>query len=103
MPNIFTGDTVRVKAAFRDWAPEGQQGALIDPDGNAATATIYNSEQKVLSTGAAIREGLGSYYYDWTAPSKEGIYFVEFKGLFSTLPQLAREKYTVRFRPVVES
>ena len=99
MSHIFTGDTVRVKAAFRDWAPTGSTGALIDPDGQAATITVYDSEGNQLSTGNSIRESVGSYYYDWTSPVTEGVFYFEFKGLFSLAPQIARQKFTVRFRP----
>lgn len=99
MSHTFTGDTVRIKAAFRDWAPPGSTGNLIDPDGNNVTIVVYDSDAFVKDTGVAVREGTGSYYYDWTAPNVEGIYFFEFKGLFSSQPQIARKKFVVRFRP----
>lgn len=99
MSHTFTGDTVRVKATFRDWAPAGSTGNLVDPDGNAVTIFVYDSDGIQKSTGSAIREGTGSYYYDWVAPLIEGIYYFEFKGLFNTQPQIARKKFAVKFRP----
>lgn len=99
MATIFTGDTVRIKATFRDWAPEGQTGALVDPDASEASVTIYDGDLNVLTTGAAIRESLGVYYYDWTTPATEGNYFFEFKGMFSLKPQLTRQKFTIKFKP----
>lgn len=99
MSHIFNGDTVRVKATFRDWAPANSVGALIDPDGQAATIAVYDSEMNQLETGNAVRESVGSFYFDWTSPQDEGTFFFEFKGLFNTKPQIARHKFTVRFRP----
>lgn len=98
MAHIFTGDTVRVKATFRDYAPEGQTGALADPDGNVATIKIYDVDSNEIDSGSAIRESAGLYRYDWTAPD-EGVYYIEFKGVFGGKPQLARMKLQVRFRP----
>lgn len=104
MSNTYTGDTTRVKAAFRDWAPAGSTGALIDPDNQTVTITVWDAEaSRKIETGTATRESTGSYYYDWVSPITEGIYYFEFKGLFSTQPQIARKKFTVRFRPEKEA
>lgn len=96
---VFTGDTIRVQASFRDWSPDGVSGALVDPDSNVASVAVFDSELTSVSTGTATRQSVGVYTYDWTVPVTEGTYFFEFKGLFSTKPQLTRQKFSVKFKP----
>lgn len=99
MSHIFSGDTIRVKATFRDWAATGQTGALVDPDSNTATVKVFDSELTEVLSGTATRESQGVYYFDWTVPTTEGGYYFEYKGLFSAKPQISRQKYTVKFKP----
>lgn len=99
MSHIFTTDTKRFQATFTDYAPEGETGDVIDADSDAVTVTIYNGDQVSIATGTATRSGVGVYYYDWTAPSTSGTYYIEFKGLFLTKPQLERVKVKVKFKP----
>lgn len=100
MATYFTGDTIRVKMTFTDRVPEGDPpGAAVDPDSNAVTVTIYNSDFQKVTTASASRQGTGIYFYDWTMPLVPGTYYVEFKGLFSTYPELNRVKFSVKERP----
>ena len=96
MAHIFTNDTVRIKATFKDF-----DQVAIDPDGQTATFKVYDFERTVLETFTAVRDGVGLYHYDWTVPDIEGTYFVEFKGEFSGAPQLTRQKFAVKFKPDV--
>lgn len=96
----FTGDTIRVRSTFTDRVPEGDPaGPVVDPDSNTVTVTIYDSDFQKIKTDTASRENTGIYFYDWIMPSVSGIYYVEFKGLFSTYPELNRKKFTVKERP----
>lgn len=99
MSHILTGTTITPTATIRDKADLGEDGPLVDPDGNTVTVTVYDSANKVVETGAATRESLGVFYYNWTTPTKQGIYFVEFKCTFAGKPELQRKRYTVKFRP----
>lgn len=93
---IYIGDTITFTAVFKD-----TNLAAVDPDGNAATFTVYNNETLAqVTTAAATRTSLGNYKYDWTVPDGEGvIYILEMKGLFSSKPQLKRLKAKAKFRP----
>jgi uncharacterized protein YfaS (alpha-2-macroglobulin family) len=93
---IFTEDTARVRGTFKDY-----DEVLADPDGNVVDITIYKPDLTVLTTDTASRSSAGSYYYDWTTPSDEGTYIVEFKGEFAGYPQLSRKKFKLKFKPVV--
>jgi len=99
---VLSGDTIRLKVSFRDYAIPPAVGALVDPDDNEAIWTLYDIDENELSTGTGTRESLGVYYSDWTAPaSDEDVsYWFEFKGLFNEKPQLKRVKLTVRFGSV---
>lgn len=93
---IYIGDTVKFRAEFRD-----ENDALIDPDGSAATATIYNFETlATVTTGAATRLSQGIYIFQWTVPAGDGVqYIFEMKGLFTALPELKRIRVKAKFRP----
>lgn len=96
---VFTGDTKTVRANFTNKVTEdAASGPLIDSDDQTVSVTIYNSEEASIEVGAATRVSQGVYEYDWTAPSEPGSYWVEFKGLFNTEPQLARRKFSVKFK-----
>ncbi len=96
---VFSGDTIRVKATFRDYAIPPATGALADPDSQETSWTVYNSEGTSIETGSGERDSLGVYHYDWTVPLDPGFYYFEFLGEFGSKPQLSRTKITVRFRP----
>lgn len=93
---VRTGDTSTFQAAFKD-----PNQALIDPDSNDATFTVYYDETGVLIASYTMtRVSQGVYTYDWLIPSDDGVtYIVEMKGLFSTKPQLQRMKVKAKFRP----
>jgi hypothetical protein len=94
---IAIGDTITFRAEFRDTS-----NALVDPDGSAATFTVYNNETlaKVVNAQSATRVSTGVYTYDWLVPDGDGtVYVLEMKGLFSTKPQLKRKKAKAKFRP----
>ena len=94
---IFIGDTITFRSEFLD--SDGNPG---DPDGSAATFTVYNFETlAVVDTGAATRDSQGVYSYDWTVPEGDGVkYILEMKGDFNGLPQLERTRAKARFRPL---
>lgn len=98
--NIFTGDTVRVKASFYDWVPEGEPGVtLIDPDGEVASVKVFDGDLNLVDEGSATKEAVGVYYYDWTAPAADGVYLLEFSADFDGLPQLSRKSFLAKIRP----
>lgn len=94
---VFSGDTVRIKSTFRDYAVAPAVGALADPDSSTATWTVYDSDMNVLASGAGVRESTGVYHYDYTTPTTPTVVVFEFKGLFSTKPQLSRVRLNVKF------
>lgn len=98
MTVVFTGDTIELEGTFTERVPEGEPvGSVDDPDSNACTISIY-FEEKVIQTGAGVRESTGIYTFDWTVPLLPGIYWVEFKGLFNGKPELRRKKYSAKFK-----
>jgi hypothetical protein len=94
---IYIGDTITFRSEFLNAA--GEPG---DPDGSAATFTVYNYETlSVVDTGAATRESAGVYVYNWLVPEGDGVrYILEMKGDFDGLPQLERTRAKARFRPL---
>jgi hypothetical protein len=100
---VFTGDTITVKGRFTSEVEEGAPtSTLLDPDGNSVTITVYDADEVVITTATTptdvTRESTGVYVYQWTAPLVAGIYWIEFKGLVATKPQLRRRKFSVKFK-----
>lgn len=96
MADYEVGDTIRVRAEFRDWAPEGTEGDLLAP--SSVEVNLYNSDESVLQSGlSAVNEALGVYYYDWTLPTEAGSYFIEFIGTVNGKPQLSRLKIKAKW------
>lgn len=103
----FTGDTIRVKVTFRDWAVPPAVGAATDPD--EVSVTIYTSDLATLATiengnARIVNEAVGVYYYDWVLPQTDGTYFIEFKGTYSDAgtqePCIIRKAVKAKFKPV---
>lgn len=102
-----TGDTIRAIATFRDWAPEGQTGSVVDPA--SVTATVYDAEGGVLKTfmhGTDAELGKETvhatrtvpfYYLDYVLPDEPGNYTIEFKGVVDGKPVLVRTKIKTKF------
>lgn len=89
-------DTIRVRAIFRDWAPEGEEGILLSP--TSVTVNIYDGEQAPIQQNlSALNDSTGSYYYDWTLPDEPGTYYIEFIGDVNGKPQVAREKIKTKW------
>lgn len=96
MADYEVGDTIRVKATFRDWAPEGQQGSLTTPA--SVEVNLYRDDESPLQTALTpTNESLGVYFYDWTLPTEAGAYYIEFKGLINGKPQLSRMKVKAKW------
>ena len=96
MANYFTGDTIRPQVTFRDWAPEGELGNLVNP--TSVTVTLYNADQQVIGTGVGTNDSIGVYHYDWVLPDEPGKYFIEFKGMLNSEPTVIRQDYHVKFK-----
>ena len=97
---VTNGDTVRAKIDWTNWAVDGS-GALVDPDGQSTTFTVYNgSTMAEMATGAATRESVGVYYYEYTVPAGNDSksYVFEFTADFSAKPQLSRQRVVGRNR-----
>lgn len=97
MADYEVGDTIRVRAVFRDWTAEG------GPLGAAVTATdvkvnLYHADQAELASDLVpVNEGVGTYYYDWTLPLEAGSYFIEFTGQVNGKTQLSRRKIKTKW------
>lgn len=92
-----TGSTIRVKAQFTDWVPEGQAvGDPVQPE--SAEVNMYNTEN-VLINGPAIPTNVdvGLYHYYWTLPDEPGSYYIEFKGVVNGRTQLRRVKIKTKW------
>ena len=95
---ITNGDTVRAKITWTNWATDGS-GAPADPDSQSTTFTVYYGATMVQeSTGAATREDIGIYYYDYTVPAGNDStsYVFEFSSNFSSKPQISRQRVVAR-------
>lgn len=80
MANYIQGDTVKLKASFRDWS-----GALEDRA--SVSVKIYNAggtQVGATITGAdVVRESAGVYYTLYTLPAGYSTIIYEFSGLDS--------------------
>lgn len=97
---VTNGDTVRAKIPWTNWAVDGS-GSLVDPDGQATTFTVYNgSTLAEIATGAATRESVGVYYYDYTVPAstESKSYVFEFSADFTSKPQVSRQRVIGRYK-----
>jgi uncharacterized protein YfaS (alpha-2-macroglobulin family) len=95
----YTGDTVRFSATFRDYPDdpeaEPETGDLLDP--SAVTVSIYDADFVVIQTGTGNNESTGVYTYDFTMPDTPGPYYIEWKGIVNTKPEIKRDKFKVKF------
>lgn len=98
MTTIYpSGDTIRVRVTFRDYAVAPTLGAVIDPD--SITVKIYDSKENLVETiggGDVVHESTGIYYYDWTLD--EGTFFIEFSGDFGGNPEIKRAKIKSKWK-----
>ena len=95
---VTNGDTVRAKIDWTNWAIDGS-GALVDPDSQSTTFVVYDGPTMAqIDTGAATREAVGVYYYDYTVPAGNDSksYVFEFTATFSAKPQLSRQRVVGR-------
>lgn len=96
LETYFSGDTVRFDAEFRDY-PEDEEleGDLIDPD--PIDVTVYDAEETVIATGEPEHDSLGMFSFEYTVPLTPGTYFIEFKGIVNSKPEIKRHKFKVKF------
>lgn len=92
----FSGDTVRFSAEFRDYpdVPE-EEGDLINP--STVTVTVYDADMSSIATGTGDSVSTGIFSFDYTVPSEPGTYFIEWKGMVNSKPEVKREKFKVKF------
>lgn len=95
MTRYTTGDTIRLKGAFKTWA-----GSLSDLSA-PPTLKIYKEPDRktavLTKTGADItKETTGTYYYDYT-PTADGNYIYEFSGTGESSTVLNRGKFQCLF------
>ncbi len=98
-----TGDTIQVRATFRDYAVAPAVGSLMDPD--ELEVNIYNARMsRILNVpdgdSSIVRASTGVYTYEWELPSADGTYYIEFHGTASDLPIIRRMKVKVKWKPV---
>jgi len=85
---MIQGDTVRLQVQFKSF-----EGQLINV--NDVKLVIYKSDKTVLETITdVINQGMGRYYYDYTA--NEDFTF-EFIGTYNDKPILVRDSVKVTY------
>lgn len=77
------GDTVRLKAEFRNF--EGELVEVMFPELN-----IYDASRKKLDSFEPTEEKEGKYYHDYTIPNIPGPIYFEFKGELDGKPIVGR-------------
>ena len=92
----YKGDTLRLKAAFYNFA-----GEVADLAGGSPTLKIYDDHQVLLTTvaPASITKEAGStgvYYYDYTTTQVGKLTF-EYSGSLESSPVLGRSNFNVEF------
>lgn len=96
MAEYFSGDTIRMRATFKD-----ELDALTDPDSDEIFVSVFNAANLIalVDEDLATKDAVGTYYYDYTFPEETVTvsYIVEFKGIFSGEPQLKRFKTKAKF------
>jgi hypothetical protein len=103
MTTIYpSGDTIRVRVTFRDYAVPPAVGDLIDPD--TVEVNIYDANQNLMlnvpiGDPEIVNEGTGIYSYQWTLPDP-GTYYIEFVGIFGNYPEIIRHKIKTKWKPV---
>lgn len=99
VPTYFSGDTVRFFVVFRDYPDDPQAdpstGALIDPA--EVTVKVFDAEETPVFTGTGVVDSVGTYTIDYTMPNEPGTYFIEWKGLINSKPEVKRDKFKVKF------
>lgn len=97
--SYFTGDTARFSATFRDYPEEEgadpSTGALLDPA--SVTVTIFDAESTPIHTGSGVNDSPGVYTFDYTMPNEAGTYYIEWKGMVNSKPEIKRDKFKVKF------
>lgn len=104
------GNTIRVRATFRDWVPEGSLtlGAIIDPD--TVRVSLFTTDHTLINSylydsgvvglqPPIVKTGTGStanYYYDWTLPDP-GNYYIVWDGQVAGEPILVRLKIKTKW------
>jgi uncharacterized protein YfaS (alpha-2-macroglobulin family) len=91
----FSGDTVRFTAEFRDYPEPETPGDLIDPD--PVTVRVLDAEGTSIHTGTPSNDSLGIFSYEYTVPNDPGTYYIEFKGIVNSKPEVKRYKFKVKF------
>lgn len=95
---VQNGETCRPKVTWTNWATDGT-GEVADPDSQSTTFTVYDNATMVqVATGAATRESIGVYYYDWTVPASDDpqTFLIEFTANFAAKPQKATQRVVGR-------
>lgn len=92
--DILAGDTKRVQVTFREFTESGN-GTIVDP--SVVTGAVWNSLKKSIGTLTPVKEGNGVYHVDWTAPMKEGYYYVGMTGTIAGEATTVRQKFKVKF------
>ncbi len=78
---MIAGSTIRFQCTFRDFAAEGDEGAIVDTDSMEAAVTIYDAGYFPISTGDAARVSAGVFTFDYQTSSEPATYVVEFAGI----------------------
>jgi len=99
----LNGDTIMVRVTFRDYSTPPTVGDPVDPD--EISVKIYDAKKVLLRTvpdgdPTIIRNSTGVYSYEWTLPTTDGTYFIEFTGMFGTYPEIIRHQVKTKWKPV---
>ena len=95
-----SGDTIKVRATFRDYAVAPAVGSVVDPD--TVEINIYDGDEVLLENipdgdPAIVRESAGVYSYDWILPEIDGNYYIEFYGVTDSKPAIRRHKIKTKW------
>lgn len=92
----FSGDTVRFSSEFRDYPEDPElEGDLIDP--STVTVIVYDSDSNSIATGSGSNVSLGVFSFEYTVPTDSGTYYIEWKGMVNSKPEIKRMKFKVKF------
>lgn len=95
-PTYERGDTIRIKATFREFSESGVVGGVVDP--TAIAVNIYDADfTKISGPFVPVNTEPGVYIYDWTLPNEDGSFFIEFNGTVDGKPSIQRHKIKVKW------
>lgn len=86
----FTGNTVRLKATFKDF-----DGILIDP--TIIKVIIYDYKYQKISEYVPIKTGVGTYILNYTTPQEEQRIIYEWYSEIQGSPSLKRGSFKISF------